>query len=92
MTVNPQGGTDAPGVISLIFGCLGMLCLLFGCCTAGITYFAAIPFALIGGVVGFFGRGNLRVAGLVLNFLVLIPAIALVVAMTWLGAGALFLR
>jgi hypothetical protein len=78
VVVVPQSGrTDAPGVISLIFGCLSVVCLLLGCFTCGITYWAAVPFAAIGAVVAFFGQGNMRVAGLVLNFLALIPAIIL---------------
>lgn len=84
-------GTDAPGVISLIFGCLAVLCLLMGCFTCGATYYAAVPFALLGGLVGFFGRGNMRVAGLLLNFLALIPAIAVmlgVLGMIGLGSSA----
>jgi hypothetical protein len=80
VVVVQQGGhTDAPGVISLIFGCLSVACLLLGCFTCGITYWAAVPFALVGGIVGFFGQGNMRVAGLVLNFLALIPATILLV-------------
>jgi hypothetical protein len=38
-----------------------------------------LPFALIGGGLGFFAQGNLKVAGLVLNFLALIPAAILLV-------------
>lgn len=78
-------GTDAPGVISLIFGCLAMLCALFGCLTfvvAGyvavgfaVMAYVAVPFALIGGLVGFYGKRNMRVAGLLLNFLAVIPAV-----------------
>lgn len=78
-------GTDAPGVISLIFGCLAMLCALFGCLTFvvtaylamvfAVTAYVAVPFALIGGLVGFYGKRNMRVAGLLLNFLALIPAV-----------------
>lgn len=67
--------TDAPGVISLIFGVLSLLCLFMGCFTCGITYIAAIPMSGIGAGVGFLGKGNLRVAGLVLNILTLIPAV-----------------
>lgn len=78
--------TDAPGVISLIFGCLAMLCALLGVilCTlssrsalatlGAIFCYVALPFGLLGGLVGFFGKGNMRVAGLLLNCLAAIPA------------------
>jgi predicted Zn finger-like uncharacterized protein len=72
-------GTDAPGVISLVFGCISVVCLMMGCFTFGLTYIAAAPLALVGGACGFFGRGNLRVAGLVLNLLVLVPAVVILV-------------
>lgn len=75
-----RDGTDAPGVISLIFGCLAVICLLMGFFTCGTTYFAAVPFALLGGLLGFFGRGNMRVAGLLLNFLALVPAVVVMMA------------
>lgn len=69
--------TDAPGVVSLIFGCVAAVCVVVGCFTFGITYLAAMPLALVGVIVGFFGRGNLKVAGITLNLLVLVPAIIL---------------
>jgi hypothetical protein len=71
-----DGRTDTFGVISLILGILSVVCLFLGCCTCGFTYYAAVPMAGAGAVVGFFGRTNLRVAGLALNFLALVPAIA----------------
>jgi hypothetical protein len=69
--------TDAPGVISLIFGCLAVVCLLMGCFTCGLTYWAAVPFGGVGACLGFLGRGNLRVAAVTLNLLALIPAVIL---------------
>jgi hypothetical protein len=78
--------TDAPGVISLIFGCISVVCLLLGCVTCGVTLYAGTVFAALGAVLGLFGRGNLRVAGLVLNLLALIPAAILAVL---LGMGVL---
>jgi predicted RNA-binding Zn-ribbon protein involved in translation (DUF1610 family) len=68
-------GTDAPGVISLIFGALAVVCMLMGCFTCGMTYFAAAPFAAVGAGLAFFGRGNMKIAALVLNFVALIPAV-----------------
>jgi hypothetical protein len=70
-------GTDAPGVISLIFGCVAVVCLLMGCFTCGMTYYAAAPLAAVGMFCAFFGCGNLKVAGLVLNLLALLPAIVM---------------
>jgi hypothetical protein len=74
-----EGKTDTCGVISLIFGIVSVVCLFLGCCTCGFTYYAAVPMAGVGALLGFFGRTNLRVAGLVLNFLALVPAIAFTV-------------
>jgi hypothetical protein len=51
--------------------------MLMGCFTCGLTYWAAVPFAGFGAFVGFFGRGNLRVAGLTLNLIALIPSVIL---------------
>jgi hypothetical protein len=73
----PRGGTDAPGVISLIFGCLSVVLTLMGCFTCGITYWVAAPFAAVGAILGFFGRGNTRVAAVTLNLIALIPAVIL---------------
>jgi len=81
-----DGGTDAPGVIGLVFGVVGMICLLLGCFTCGLTYYAAVPIALIGVGCSAFGRGNLRVAGLAINLLTLLPAIV-IVGMIVFGAG-----
>ena len=78
--------TRPPGVISLIFGCIAIVCLILGCCTLGITFYAAVPFATVGAIYGFFARGNLRVAGLVLNLLTLVPAI-IVIVLFLMGIG-----
>jgi hypothetical protein len=80
--------TDGPGVISLIFGCLAVACLLMGCFTFGLTYFAALPFALVGAGLGFFGKGNLRIACITLNFIALIPAVMLTVLFLVGSAGS----
>lgn len=87
LVLEKAANNDAPGVISLVFGCLATACMLMGCFTCGGTYFAAVPFALIGGGIGFFGKGNLRVAGIVLNAVVLVPATVLLV-MFVMAAGA----
>jgi len=82
-----ESGTDAPGVLGLVFGVVAVLCLLLGCFTCGMTYFAAAPLAAVGAGCSAFGRGNMQVAGLALNILTLIPAIVLF-GMMLFGAGA----
>ena len=81
-----ESGTDAPGVIGLVLGVVAIICLLMGCFTCGLTYYAAAPLALVGGICSFFGRGNMKVAGLVLNLLTLIPAI-IILGMFVAGVG-----
>lgn len=82
--------TDAPGVVSLIFGSLSIACLLFGCFTCGITYYVAIPFALVGSTLGFWASGSLRVAGITLNLTALIPAAAAsLILATGMGAATM---
>jgi len=78
--------TDTPGVLGVVFGAVAVLCLLLGCVTCGLTYFAAAPLAAVGAGCSCFGRGNMRVAGLALNILTLIPAIVLF-GMMFFGAG-----
>jgi hypothetical protein len=51
--------------------------MLMGCFTCGFTYFAAVPLALVGAIIGIFARGGLQVAGLTLNLLALVPAVGL---------------
>jgi hypothetical protein len=58
---------------------------MLGLVTGGGTFWAVVPLALVGGLLGFFGRKNLRVAGLVLNLLALAPAVILAVRF---GTGA----
>jgi hypothetical protein len=73
-----QPRSDPAGVISLIFGVLALVFLLLACPTCGFLAYLAVPVAAVGALVGVFGRGNLRVAGLTLNLLVLVPALILV--------------
>jgi hypothetical protein len=73
--------TDACGVISLIFGSVSSLLTLMGCFTCGVTYFVAAPMAFIGGFLGLFGRGNMRVGGVTLNLLAFAPALTICVCM-----------
>ena len=71
------GQTDGPGVIGLIFGAVAMVCLLMGPFTCGLSLFAAAPLAGVGGAAAFFGKGNMKVAGIALNLLALVPSILL---------------
>ena len=43
------------------------------------VYFAAAPFAAVGAGLAFFGRGNIKVAALVLNLVALVPAVVVFV-------------
>lgn len=85
VVVHAGGETDTMGTISMVMGVLSMICVLMGCFTCGITYFVAIPLAATGAVTGFYAKGNMRVAGLILNILVLIPAVMIMIFT--LGAG-----
>ncbi len=89
----PRGGSaDVPGIVGLVLGCVAVVCLLLGCFTCGITYVLAVPLALIGTGFSLFGRGGLRVAGLLLNVLALLPAIVVLVLWAAGAAGALIPR
>jgi HEAT repeat protein len=74
-----QGEADPFGIISLIFGAIAVVCLLAGCLLYGIPWVVAVPMAMVGVVLGFFAKGNLKVAGLTLNALALVPAVGLAV-------------
>jgi len=83
---------DVPGLISLILGCVSMFLLLASCClvfTAPLAFLLAIP----GAIVGFWGKGNLRIAGLILNFIVIALCVIgfflalAIIAANPLGAG-----
>jgi hypothetical protein len=72
---SPQRRTDAPGMISLVFGCVAGAFLLMAPVFCGLTVGAAAPLALIGLILAFFARGNLRVGALTLNLLVFVFAL-----------------
>jgi DNA-directed RNA polymerase subunit RPC12/RpoP len=78
--------SDGLGLTSLILGVVAVACLPLGCLACGATYLVAIPVALAGAALGFFASGGLKVAGLVLNFAALAPAIVLALLFL-LGAG-----
>ncbi len=92
----PEGSkSDAPGVISLVLGIVAMVAGVIGCvlsCLGGLGLFVYPLVAVIGAVglvVGFFGRGNLKAAGLTLNGLVLIPALIMSVMLLTVGTAAM---
>jgi hypothetical protein len=83
-----QAKTDVAGVVSLVAGCLAVASMLLGLVVfavghepwlADVMLGGAITLAIVGGVTGWLGRGNIRVAALTLNTFVLIPA-ALMIA------------
>jgi hypothetical protein len=74
-----EDNTDAPGVISLIFGCLSVVCMLMGCFTCGLTYGQPCPSRWPGLFSVSSARGNLRVAGVTLNLIALIPSVILLI-------------
>lgn len=78
-TGSPSIWADTPGIVSLIFGCLGILCLLLAFPTCGFTLWLAAAIGLAGSAVAFWGRGKLRVASLSLNLLSVVVAVGLLV-------------
>lgn len=65
------GRNDVGGTISLVFGSIALVCTALMLFTCGFSIFAAIPFSVVGLVLAFFGRGQLKIAGLVLNLVAL---------------------
>jgi hypothetical protein len=70
-----SGQADVLGVAGLGFGILGALCLVLGCVTCGLTFYGVAPFAAVGTCCSAYGRGPVRVAGLIVNIVTLIPGI-----------------
>lgn len=79
---------DLTGAISLGFGATSVLCLVMGCLTLGLSYWASAPLAIIGAGVAAFSRSRLRIVGLTLNLLALAPA-AIAFHAAWTAARAL---
>jgi DNA-directed RNA polymerase subunit RPC12/RpoP len=78
---------DLTGAISLGFGATSVLCLVMGCLTLGLSYWASAPLAIVGAGFGAFSRSRLRIVGLALNLLALVPAVMAFRA-AWTAAGA----
>jgi hypothetical protein len=73
-----QGGTDTCGILSVVLGAVALVLIPVGCCCAP-TIYVAVPVAVVGGALGMWGQGALRVIGLVLNILAVLPAALLTV-------------
>lgn len=75
-SMTPQA--DTPGIISMILGIVSLVIFLFGCvfsCFGGmLLYPLVILLAVVGLILGFMAQGNLKVAGITLNALALLPA------------------
>ncbi len=74
--------SDPAGTASVVLGVLAMVSL-FLCFCGG--YFLAAPLSAAGLIAGFFGRGGLRVTGLILNGVVLLPGVSLIVLIGLMG-------
>ncbi len=85
-----SGGSsdDVPGIVGVICGGLGVVCLIGGCLFACIWIFAPI-FALVGGITSFFAKGSLKTIGLILNGVVLVLSIIAAVLVAVIGVGFL---
>lgn len=79
-------GSAQAGWASLTLGLLSMCAVMLACCTLGFSLFAAIPLALAGLVLGFYGQGGFKLAGPILNGLVLAMALCWVMVF-WFSAG-----
>jgi hypothetical protein len=71
-------GADRAGWASVILGALSLCAVLLGC-TLGFSLLVSVPLALAGLVLGFFGSRQFKVAGLILNGLVLVLALGWVI-------------
>lgn len=77
---------DLPGAIGLGLGAVAVACLVLGCFTCGLTYWAAAPVAVAGAGCAAFSRSRLRAVGLAVNLLALVPAVIAFRA-AWLATG-----
>ncbi len=78
--------SDPAGLASLIIGIVSFVSLSSICCG---TYFLTAPLALTGLIVGMFGRGGYRLAGMILNGFVLIPGLIIIFIGTAITASIL---
>ena len=73
--------TDVFGVVGFIIGLFSVASLALAC-YYGLGVVIAIPLGIVGGGCSLFGRGNLRVAGIVINGIAIF--IALIIGDVWL--------
>lgn len=74
-----HSNSDLAGTLSLVFGSIAMVCTALMLFTRGLSAFAALPFGIVGLVVGFYSRGQLKIAALVLNLVALVTSLMAVV-------------
>jgi hypothetical protein len=83
--IDRSANADGPGIVGLALGCFGMLCTVLGCFCSPIW-----ALAVLAGGIGFAfalgARPGLRLAGVVLNVLVLFPTIVMA-ALVFTGFG-----
>jgi hypothetical protein len=78
---------DRIGALGLALAALSALSLLMGCLTLGLSFWAAAPFAAAGAGCAAFSHSRLRVVGLAVNLLLLIPAV-LILRTLWAAVVA----
>src|SRR5262249_17957079 len=66
------------GILSVSLGAVAGVLVPLGCCCF-VSIYVAVPVAVLGGALGMWGRGALKVIGLLLNALALLPAVTLTV-------------
>ncbi len=69
-------GADVCGIISVVIGGVSIVLLPIGCC-CGPLWFGVIPLALAGCILTIWARSTMRIIGLILNILAILPSIAL---------------
>jgi len=70
-----QKGSLQAGRASVVLGAVSMFAVMVAYCTLGFSLIGAVPLALAGLGLGFYGKGGLKVAGPILNGLVLVMAL-----------------
>jgi hypothetical protein len=66
---------DRIGFVGLLFAAASATCLVMGIFTCGLTYWLAAPLALFGAGCSAFSQSRLRAVGLVVNLVILMPAV-----------------
>lgn len=79
---------DPAGTVGVMLGSLAILLLMMTCFTWGISYCLCIPTAIFGLIVSVFARTQLRVIGITLNVISLLPAVVLLAISLLFAAAA----